>query len=82
MGFIKKGKKKISIENTNRTAKYKLSCDHEALSELKGALKGLNRLEEPTEFVKNRICQKHKLETEMYTIFRVDLPAFRWPGNS
>lgn len=53
MGFIKKRKKKISIEDTNRTAKYKLSCDDEALSELKGALKGLNRLEEPTEFVKS-----------------------------
>jgi hypothetical protein len=53
MGFIKKGKKKISLEDTVGTAKDKLSCDDEALWEIKGALKGLHRLEDLTEFVKS-----------------------------
>jgi hypothetical protein len=53
MGFIKKGKEKLSIEDTIKTANNRLGHDGEELSELKGALKGLKRLEEPTEFVKS-----------------------------
>lgn len=54
MGFIKKGKNKISIEDTIETAKDKLGQDDEELSELKDALKGLNKLEKLMEFVKSR----------------------------
>lgn len=53
MGFIKKGKKKISTEDTMRTAKDKLGCDDEALSELKHALKRLNKSQELIDFVKS-----------------------------
>jgi hypothetical protein len=53
MGFIKKGKEKTGIENTIGTAKDKLCHDEEALSQLRGALKGLNRLKGLTGFVES-----------------------------
>jgi hypothetical protein len=53
MGIIKKGKERIGIESTIGTAKGKLCHDEVALSELKGALKGLNRLEGLTAFVES-----------------------------
>jgi hypothetical protein len=54
MGFMKKGKKKIGKKGTLGPAKDKLGQDGEALSELKGALKRLNKFEELPEFVKSR----------------------------
>jgi hypothetical protein len=54
MGFIKKAKMKISIEDTIKTANDRLGHDGEELSELKDALKGLNKFEELMDFVKSR----------------------------
>jgi hypothetical protein len=53
MKFIKKGKEKVSTEDTIKTANNRLGHDGEELSELKGALKGLHSFEELTEFFKS-----------------------------
>lgn len=53
MGFSKKRREKISLQDTIGTAKDELGPDDDEVLEPKGAWKGLHRLDEVIEFVKS-----------------------------
>ncbi len=53
MRFIKKAKKKTRIQATTRSAKNELGPVEDEVSELKDVLKGLNKSQRLTEFVKS-----------------------------